>query len=130
MGLGRLGPAQGEDHPRAILDEEVVLESRRLYWERDLCIRCIATLKSVPYKTLYDAVHGRTWKHLPMPRIKKLPRSFNRGAKSASEKLNDKATLHRLHVHPRDLSLHRDARARELRSKRASGKLKPDSPGT
>lgn len=81
MGLGRLGPPQGEEHPRAILNDEIVIEGRRLYWQRNLCIKCIAILHKVPYKTLFDAVHGRTWKHLPMPEVRKLPRGFKRGPK-------------------------------------------------
>lgn len=71
MGLGKLGPMQGEEHPRSRLLEHEVTEMRRLYWEKDLCIRCISILHQISYATAYDAIHARTWKHLPLPKSKR-----------------------------------------------------------
>lgn len=71
MGLGKLGPMQGEEHPRSRLLEHEVAEMRRLYWEKDLCIRCITILHGVAYATGYDAILGRTWKHIPLPKSKR-----------------------------------------------------------
>lgn len=63
----KLPPAQGEEVFSAILMEEEVLEMRRLYYQRGLCIRCISLLQRIAYATAYDAIKGRSWKFLPMP---------------------------------------------------------------
>lgn len=59
---------QGEKHWNAKLTDEKVIEMRRLRYEVDLCVRCIAKINKLSYSTAWEAIVGRTWIHLPMRR--------------------------------------------------------------
>jgi len=55
---------RGERHHSARLDATTVRTMRRMYYEDDLCVRCICKLFDVNYTTGWDAINFNTWKHV------------------------------------------------------------------
>lgn len=61
---GHRNRVRGEFHHAAQLTEKAVAQMRRLYYEDDLCIRCISKMYGVRYATAWDAICFNTWKHV------------------------------------------------------------------
>lgn len=61
-----LGHRKGERHQDAILTEQVVFDCRVRH-KRGLQIHFMAKEYGVRWQTMYYAVKGKTWKHVPMP---------------------------------------------------------------
>lgn len=60
------GNRRGERHQDARLTERIVLDCRRRH-RQGVPIHIMAKEYNVRWQTMYYAVNGKTWKHLPMP---------------------------------------------------------------
>jgi hypothetical protein len=70
-GRGRVKPEGegplGEDHWCSKLTAPDVQEARRLYQTGAFYLKDLAGLYGVSKATIYDAIRGHTWKHVPHP---------------------------------------------------------------
>lgn len=57
------GPRKGEEHPRAVLNEELVKKLRKGY-ERGMDFQDLQKTFGYNYSTIYNAVTGNTWPHV------------------------------------------------------------------
>lgn len=58
------GSLKGEKNPRARMTKEQVLLARKMK-EEGATVQSIVNLLGLPYMPIYNAVTGKSWKHLP-----------------------------------------------------------------
>lgn len=61
---GRMNPIHGEQHPRSVLTEQIVLQARKMAAE-GVSLHEIADLLGFRRNAISAAVTGETWKYLP-----------------------------------------------------------------
>jgi hypothetical protein len=62
---GRYWHVVGEDHPMRVLNDALVIDLRQRWQRNGTSIKALAREVGHAYLTIYDAVKGRTWRHLP-----------------------------------------------------------------
>ena len=55
---------RGERHHSARLNEAQVIYMRKMHYDKDICVRCVAKIFDIPYPTAWDAINYQTWRHV------------------------------------------------------------------